>query len=43
MERRTLSPEDMQKLEAMVATHPVLDNAFRLMSDGHVLFENERY
>jgi AbiV family abortive infection protein len=33
----------MRKLEAMVAMHPVLDNAFRLMSDGHVLFENERY
>jgi AbiV family abortive infection protein len=43
MERRTLTPEDMKKLEAMVAAHPVLDNAFRLMSDGHVLFENERY
>ena len=43
MERRTLSPEDMHKLEAMIAAHPVLDNAFRLMTDGHVLFENRRY
>jgi AbiV family abortive infection protein len=43
MERRTLTPEGMEKLEGMIAAHPVLDNAFRLMSDGDVLFANERY
>jgi len=43
MDRRTLTPEEMKKLETMVAANPVLDNAFRLMSDGHILFENERY
>ena len=43
MDRGTLPPEDMRKLEAMVAGNPVLDNAFRLMSDGHVLCENKRF
>lgn len=43
MDRRTLTPEDMEKLEAMIAANPVLDNAFRLMTDGDVLFENRRY
>ncbi len=27
----------------MVASDPVLDNAFRLMRDGDILFENNRY
>lgn len=43
MDRRSLTPGDMQKLEAMVASNPVLANAFRLMRDGHVLFENNGY
>lgn len=43
MDRRILAPDDMQKLEAMVASNPVLGNAFRLMRDGHILFENKRY
>lgn len=43
MDRRTLAPEGMKKLEALVAANPVLDNAFRLMSDGHILFKNNRY
>lgn len=43
MDRRTLAPGDMQKLEAMVASNPVLGNAFRLMCDCHILFENKRY
>jgi hypothetical protein len=30
MDRRTLTPEEMEKLEAMIAVIPVLDNAFRL-------------
>ena len=43
MDRRTLAPEGMKKLEAMVAANPVLDNAFRLMSDGHIRFKSNRY
>ena len=43
MDRRSLAPGDMQKLEAMVASNPVLANAFRLMRDGHILFENNGY
>lgn len=41
--RRSLSSEDMKRLEDMVAASPVLENAFRLMVDGDCLFRNERY
>lgn len=43
MDRLPLTPTEMKKLEAIVAANPVLNNAFRLMCDGHILFENERY
>ena len=33
----------MRALDAKVAGNPILQNAFRLMCDGDVLFANERY
>jgi len=34
MTKMTLTPEGFEKLEAAIKENPVLDNAFRLMTDA---------
>lgn len=41
--RRTLTPEAMVRLEELVASSPVLENAFRLMSDASFLLIGKRF
>lgn len=41
--KRTLTPEAMTHLEALVQAEPVLGNAFRLMNDASLLFDGGRY
>ena len=41
--RMSIEPSAMRALDAKVAGNPILQNAFRLMCDGDVLFANERH
>jgi len=43
MTKMTLTPEGFETLETAIKDNPVLDNAFRLMTDADLLIRHERY
>ena len=42
MSKMTLTPEEFQRLETAIKGNPVLDNAFRLMTDADFLIRHDR-